>query len=59
VNDRERQIYTVIQKYAEAKGYPPSVREICGLVGFMLICKKSSAKAIFRLSRANRELCGW
>lgn len=33
MTQRERQIYAVIKDYITDKKYPPSIREICSLVG--------------------------
>lgn len=33
LNDKQKEILNYIKKEISAKGYPPSVREICGAVG--------------------------
>ena len=34
LTERQKQVLNFIRSYAQTKGYPPSVREICKAVGF-------------------------
>ena len=50
LTDRQKQVLDFIRSYAQSKGYPPSVREICKAVGLSSTASVHNHLFLFRLS---------